>query len=359
MGRNVRSTRGDRYAEKIRRKALRRGLLVDVSREAVQAGLAVPLAISRRLWTSLVQPFPSARPCDCLPLLDLIHWIADEVLQQTPRGGRVLFATPSVKTYWMRELFCVRIQRICRGDKVASVVLLAYDEPYIRLLQGSSPSLPATLLVRLALSVRNLGPVSRACDAASLDIMLATVNRLLGQSPVQSEVKHYVERWAAGVPSSFTPEEYRSVLLRTLAELVSLAAVSTADPPTALLVESLQRRQQTLASRLSDLSVLVESLLRLAATLRSPPGPVPPNPFRPLLSAYVAMHRQLEGGWTLIASEVLASVKLQMSLMESLASDREAETLAVLKAEFQRLEGKPRAEPMVNLARSTGKVLWQ
>ena len=272
MGRDVGSRRGDRHAEKIRRQALRQGLLVDVSPEAARAGLAVPLALSRRLWTSLVQPFPSARPCDCLPLAELINWIAEEVVQQTPCGQRILFATPRVKTYWMRQFYCVRVQRNFRRGKIASVVVLALDEPYVLLRRGSSPSLPATLLLRLALAVRNLGAVARACDAASLDDMLALVNGLLDQSPLQHEVKRYVDRSASGVPRSFTPEEYRSVLLGTLAELVSLAAVSTADPSTALLVESLQRQQQSLASRLSDLSVLVESLLRLAATLRSPPG---------------------------------------------------------------------------------------
>ena len=48
------------------------GQLIDVTEEAQQQGLPFAVYLSRRLWTSLVRPYPFAEPEDCVSLASLL-----------------------------------------------------------------------------------------------------------------------------------------------------------------------------------------------------------------------------------------------------------------------------------------------
>ena len=338
--------------EQIQRRALRRGTLVDVSDQAREIGLDWPVALSRRLFRSLVEPFPSSGPGDCLPLNELLKWVHTEVLGELVFGNSVLLMRPRHLPHWVSDYYLIRVQRVFGDEHPSSLVLLAHDEVFQYVAKNSSTSLPASLLVRLARTVDSLMCVSRACDVPSLDHISSVTYRLVGMSPLQCDVHDYVKQTATGVPSEFSPQEYRAVLLTTLDELVSLAEAVASGLAVTRLVESLRWRLRVVTSRLTELVFLVESMLCLAATLRRKDHRIRPEPFEMLLTAYVAIQKALGAGQTVIAASVVSSVRKQLAVLEHYGEKQVAREVAQLRSRYDWLGSIAKEHGIVDLARS-------
>ena len=83
---------GANRLERIRRRRVKSGELIDVTHEALRHGIAHTVCISKRLWSSLIQPFPFAEPGDCLSLSALLgilkrHLSASHFASATPCGS--------------------------------------------------------------------------------------------------------------------------------------------------------------------------------------------------------------------------------------------------------------------------------
>lgn len=338
-------------ARTIRSEAKFHGHLVDVTRQAREMGVRSRVAVSQRLWKSLVTSYPSSRPSDYLPLDKLLYWVRDRVRPDASPYEDVRLLRPACLPYWVSEHFTIRVQTVLEEQEKVATILMAHDEVFHHLPAGSSTSLPATLLVRLARVVNDLMCLPRACDIPSLNHVSSAVSRLVEMSPLKCEVYDYLERNASSFPPEFTQMELRAVSLKTLDELMLLAEAVAKDHDTRRLVDSIRWRLRVLTSRLTDLVFLTERMLRLAASLQWVERRDLRDPFHVVLTAHVAIQKALSAGQTMVASSVVTSIRRQLSVLKHYLDARHGAELDAFRKQFDWMWGIRSECSLVELAR--------
>ena len=323
--------------------------LTDLTPLAREDELDVRVYVSQRLFSAILRTYPSAGLRDCLSAERLVRWVGEPALRQPPRREPVLLLRPPALPYWVSEYFVLRVRRIYSRRRVWAVVIMAHDETLHRLPQQSPSSLPATLLMRLSLALHNLRQVARPCDGKSLDRMQCVVSQLVGMSPLKSDIERMTQQPDTGPPVEFTRTRYRLLMLNTLVELTRLAEVAAAETPMNQLVRKFSCRLHVLRSRLAEMTIVIESALRLAYDIPWRPCQGAPTPFETLLVAYVSMQKALSAGRTTVSSEVLSLVRKQLHDLQDLVHDRDQKELFYLKARFKRLGGGSREQGIVSL----------
>ena len=81
---------GANRLERLRRRAVAAGELIDVTQDARALGLHETVCVSKRLWQSLIQPYPFAQPDDCLPLSRLLYLLKVHLRTSKPAPSSVL-----------------------------------------------------------------------------------------------------------------------------------------------------------------------------------------------------------------------------------------------------------------------------
>lgn len=116
------------------------------------------------------------------------------------------------------------------------------------------------------------------------------------------------------------------------------------------LVKSLRGWLDVVSSRLTAMTFVVESLLRLAAGVHWRPAPADPTPFEALLTAYLAMQKSLGAGQSVVPAAVLSLVRQQLCYLQDQLPESQLERLSVLNGRFRRLGGDSRNQYFVYLA---------
>ena len=355
----MRNNKTDRLAETARRTSLANGSLIDVSDAARSCGIQLPVALSRSLWTSLVQPFPSARSGDFVSLEKMLGSVQTLIKQEWLAKKQFRYFLPEERPRWIGHSFFVRVQFNYAYGKFAAVVLSSVDEIFIYKPPASPAVLPSALMVRLFRVLLQLPLSGRGADTVLVERMRETANLLMQACPLKGDVYEYFRRWRPQRPTAFSHGEFRAVLSRTLGEvLVCIGACeSEANAP---LVKQLVKFHLAMASPLSDLAEITESLLRLAARLPYREGPMVFNPFPPLLESCFEMRYSLDKGSTTIPAKALQTLREQFSQMDELVVGADRHEYLQLRQWFEKIDDGSPLGNYVNLGRwNDPEPVWQ
>ena len=343
----------DQRAETARRRSLTNGSLIDVSDTAYCLGIQLPVAISRSLWTSLVRTFPSARANDYCSLENLLGQLVAIVEQEYLNRKRYRYFVPENRPAWIGNVFLVRVQFQYANDRIAAVILCSTEEILTNKPFPSPAVIPSGLMVRLFRVLLKFPLCGRGPDTVLIERMRETANLLMKACPLKAEMYDYFSRWRPHRPTGFSNEEFRAVLSRTLGELLICigACESAANAP---LVNELVKYHLALASPLSDLAEIIESLVKLAARMPYQEGPIVFDPFRPLFEACLEMRYSLDRGSTTIPAQALRALRIQLPRMEELVAGADRQEYLRLRQWFEQIDDGSPLGNYVNLGRWHG-----
>ncbi len=346
----MQSRKSERLAELTRLESLTNGSLIDVSDAACASGINVPVALSRGMWTSLVRPFPSAQAGDYFPLEKLLDQLRSVVQMEWLCSKKFRYFLPVDRPAWIGSQFLVRVQFNYARNQLATVVVSSTDEMFVYKSPASPAVLPSSLMVRLFRTLQQLSLCGRGADTVLLERMLDAANLLVQTCPLLIEMSDYFRRWQPQRPTGFSREEFRTLLLRTMAELLIClgACESVAN---ARSVNELVKYHLALASPLSDLAMITESMLRLAARLPHREGPLVGDPFPPLLEACFEMRCSLDYGSTTIPAVALTALREQVCVMDSRVFGAEKKEYLRLREWFNLIDDGSPLGRYVNLGR--------
>lgn len=336
--------------ERQRLRALAAGELRDVTREAREHGFTETVCISNRLWTALMRPYPFAEPNDCLSLATLLRTLMQRLRAPlTSDTGMLLLLPPDVPD-WFQSPCYLRFLITSSKDGRKSIVIRPLSEQFHRCAQHREHSLPATLLVRLAETLRSLTFVSPTAEHGLVDSMRKLVDELIQPNPFHREIAAYVAAIAPDPSLPFPPEGYRSVLLADVDELLAIL-VQCADLKAKPKVEALKSHHRTLLSPLAAFREILEDLLRFTAAVPSHQPTLQGQAFAHLLSLYADTHVRLMQLQTQVPKDALAVVSFHIRLLTQFVAtpdvpflaDMERACASLLSNEWsQSLRGPPR-----------------
>ncbi len=355
----MRQDRSDRLAERARLKSLADGRLIDVSVAAQSSGIRVPVALSRGIWTSLVRPFPSAQPGDFVPLEKLLDQLQTIIPEKKLCSKRFRYFLPVERPTWLGSQFLIHTQFNYIRDRLVAVIICSVDELFAYKPHASPAVLPSTLMVRLFRLLQNLSLCGRAGDTVLLSRMRDAADLLVKACPLLVEMHEYFAGWRPTRPTGFSCEEFRHVQLRTMGELlICLGACESAE--NAKSVNDLVRYHLAMASPLSDLTEITESMLRLAARLPNRIGPILVDPFRHLLEVGYEMRYSLSKGSTTIPAKALKALREQFRMMDALVAGANKQEYLRLREWFEQIDDGSPLGPFVDLGRwNTPEPIWQ
>jgi len=318
---------GENRLERERRRALAAGELKDVSREAREHGLTETVCISNRLWTSLMRPYPFAEPNDCLSLSTLLRALKQRLRAPLTSNAGMLLLLTSDMPDWFRAPCYLRFLIISSNDGPNSIVVRPLSEQFHRCPQHREDSLPATLLVRLAETLRGLMFVSRTAEQGLLVSMQNLVTQLIQLNPFHHDILTYVAGIAPDESLPYPPDDYRSVLLADLDELLAILA-QCAGLDAKPRVEALKSHYRALLSPLAAFRHILEDLLRFTISGSNPHAPFQSQAFSHLLNLYADINARLQRLETVVPRDALAVVRFQIRLLASSLGTPDSQFLA-------------------------------
>lgn len=322
--------------EAIRQRAVRSGELIDVTKLAAEERIPYKVYLSNRLWTSLVKPYPFAQPQDCVSLTALLCLLQIRLYApESVDAHQLVLPSPHVPE-WFRGPCYLKILINRPNDAIPSVVVHPHGEPFHVRSRPREDSLPASLMARLAVTLRHLALDARNAERSLIEAMEATVVKLTRPNPFCSEILHQVASISPAASRRFPPDAYRSLLLTNLDEQLAILAACVESKDVEH-VDSLRRYYRAIVSPLAELTELAEALLRLAAQVPEHHGPIQLQSFRPLLHLYVDVHARLQRQETAMPPQAVAAIQVEMSLLAKMLPHGEAESLAKCEDELKRL----------------------
>jgi hypothetical protein len=313
---------GAYWMERQRRRAVAAGELIDVTQDARLIGLHETVCLSKRLWKSLIQPYPFAQPDDCLPLTRLLSLLKVHLRTSQPSQSHALVVLTSQLPQWFRGpcYLKVFVNSPDRGCK--SIVVQPFLDPFQFGKRGLEESLPATLLVQLATTLRSLSIVARAVEHALIDSMQATVSQLIQANPFRLDIDAHLAAVPAETSLPFSPDDYRVALLADLDEMLAVLS-QCADLKSVLQVESLKSSYRAMLSPLASFCQILEDLLRFAASCA--------NFHAHLLHLYATVIARLQRLETEVPRDVLAVVRFQIRLLAQVVATPNVQFLTDLE----------------------------
>jgi len=297
-----------------RLRALAAGELKDVSREAREHGLTETVCISKRLWTSLMRPYPFAEPNDCLSLSTLLRALKQRLRAPLSSNAGMFLLLPSDIPEWFRAPCYHRLLITSSKDGPNSIVVRPLSEEFHRCPQHREDSLPATLLVRLAETLRGLMFVSRTAEHGLLVSIQSLVTQLIQSNPFHRDILAYVAGIAPDESLPYPPDDYRSILLTDLDELLAILA-QCAGQDAKPKVEALKSHYRALVSPLAAFCRILEDVLRFTVSGSNPNAPFQGQAFSLLLNLYADINARLRRLETVVPSDALAVVRFQLRLL--------------------------------------------
>ncbi len=354
----MRFFQGAARIERRRRRMVATGQLIDVTEEAQQHGLPYTVYMTRRLWTSLVRPYPFAEADDCVSVATLISYLKLRLTAaKSDTPSLLLILSPHVPA-WFRGPCYLKLFVNCPVTTQASVLIQTHGDPFPVRPRPEEDSLPASLVLRLVETLHNLSLAGRNIERVAIDAMQRVALELGKDGPFYSEMLRYIDDLPP--PSSkWLPSESKwALLLAKLDELLAILA-ACANRQAMQQVESLRRHYRVLVSPLAELAELTESLLRMAAEVPNQEGPIRYEPFRPLLNIYVELHSRLKRFETEIPRDALSAIEFHVSWLAKVLPSDLQDALRRIAEQLDRLLESRSGQPMVRLhAGGNHAVVW-
>jgi len=348
---------GANRLEGLRRRAVARGELVDVTLEARKHGIQETVCISKRLWASLIHPYPFADQNDCVSLSKLLGVLKIHPPSRSSNAS-VLLLLPSQLPEWFRRpcYLKVFVNSPARGPK--SIIVQPLSDPFLIYRHCLEDPLPATLLVRLAETLRDLMTVARTAEQGLVDSMQPIVKQLIQSNPFH----HDIDAKMAAVPPDtslpFPPDAYRALLLADLDELLAVLA-QCADLKSKPKIEALKSCYRTLRSPLASFCQILEDLLRFTVSCSSPEASFQSQGFSHLLNIYANVNARLKRLETEVPQDALAIVRFQIRLLAQVVATPNVKLLADIELACASLVGNRWADCTHGPARECrNEVVW-
>ena len=305
---------GANKLERIRRRRVASGELIDVTNEALHHGIADTVCISKRLWTSLIQPFPFAETGDCLSLLALLGILKRHLSASRAHAFLLL---PSLVPEWCGDRCFVKVLVNSPAGGPRSIILQPFSDPLPVFAQRLDDSLPASLLVRLAETLRRLVFISRASDLSILKSMQTVADQLIRSNPFHLEITaHVITSVSPETSLPFPLDDYRLLLLADLDEILAILG-HCADVKAKPKVDALQSPYRALLSPLAAFGRILEDLLRFTVSGSDPQAPFQHQAFALLLNLHAQIITRLNRLETQVPPDALAVVRFQIRLLAS------------------------------------------
>lgn len=344
--------------ERRRRRMVGTGQLIDVTEEARQQGLPYTVYLTRRLWTSLVRPYPFAEQDDCVSVPTLVSYLKLRLTTaKSDSPSLLLILSPHVPA-WFRGPCYLKLFVNRPAETQASVLIQTHGDPFPVRPLPEEDSLPASLVLRIVETLHSLSLVGRNVERASIDAMQRVALELGKDGPFYSEMLRYIDDMPPPSSKWLPSESQRALLLAKLDELLAIL-VASANRLAVLDVQSLRRRYRVLVSPLAELAELTESLVRMAAEVPNQEGLLRYEPFRPLLNIYVELHSLLKRFETEIPRDALSAIEFHVSWLAKVLPSDLQDALRRIAEQLDRLLESRSRQPMVRLhAGGNHAVVW-
>jgi len=220
-------TSKEQYTRRLLEQARLRGQLVDFSEEAAQVGLECRCEMSEHLYRCLFWKYPSAGEHDVARVSSLLKGLQSQLTSPSQPGKRYYYVRPKPPTWWLNYQYFFTLRVTYRGPRLESVVILARQDSLDSLVSRIPRTVPATLLVRLLMSIGRLWTLSYRSERILLRSLSTAVTELLERTPFHDYARLYVQLkrpWLVPVPDQFSREEYRELCLRSLLRQLEVTA---------------------------------------------------------------------------------------------------------------------------------------
>lgn len=332
----MRFFQADTRIERLRRRMVASGQLIDVTEEAHQQGLPYAVYLTRRLWTSLMRPYPFAEPEDRVPLVSILNAVQSRLKAPGFEDVGVLLLMPPHVPDWFRGPCYLKYLVNRPPGNRPSILVQPHGDPFPFRSRPVKDSLPASLVMHLAATLHFFSLLGRNVERTAIEAMQRTALELARETPFYSEIVRNLDATPPATLKWLSPESNRASLLAKLDELLGTLEVS-AGHKTIQQIEWLRRNYRVLVSPLAQLADLTESLIRLAAHVPNQQGPVRYEPFRPLLNIYVELNSRLKRLETVISHDVLSAIEFQISLLAEVLPNDFQDALGQIEQELHRL----------------------
>jgi hypothetical protein len=254
-------------------------------------------------------------------------------------------------------LFTLRLRFNYSGERLVAILVCSDREFFAHKVDDSPDLLPAALLVQLRRLVLDLSLVRRTAESKLVERMWCMSKLLLRSQPARRDLEFWLSGRKPTLPPSFTREEFRLVVLKSLAELlVTMEACGSQGN----YVEKLVGYHQSMVSPLCEPAEVTERLLKLAARSSNEAGPLEDGPFRHLLAAFHAMQSALDCGSSAIYASVLVSVRGQLHGLRAKLGNRAEAELGQLQGWFKRLDQQSPLGSVVDFRYlQEEEIVWQ
>lgn len=334
------------------------GQLIDVTEEAHQQGLSCTVYLSRRLWTSLVRPYPFTEQGDCVSVTTLVSCLKLRLTTAKSDSPSLLLILSPHTPAWFRGPCYLKLFVNRPAETQASVLIQTHGDAFPVRPLPEEDSLPASLVLQLAATLHSLSLVGRNIERVAIDAMLKVALELGKDGPFYSEMLRYIDDLPPPSSKWLPSECQRALLLAKLDELLAILA-ACANRQAMQQVESLRRHYRVLVSPLAELAELTESLLRMAAEVPNQEGPIRYEPFRPLLNLYVELHSRLKRFETEIPRDALSAIEFHVSWLAKVLPSDLQDALRRITDELERLLESRSGQRVVRLhASGNHAVVW-
>ena len=305
---------GANRMERLRRRAVTAGELIDVTQDARVVGLHENVCVSKRLWKSLIQPYPFAQPDDCLPLSRLLSLLKAHLRTSKPAQSHALVVLPSQLPDWFRCPCYLKVFVNSPHRARNSIVVQPFSDPFLISTRPLEDTFPATPLVRLAETLRSLMLVARTAEQGVVDSMRTITAQLIQAHPFRLDIDAHMAAVPPETSLPFPPDDYRAVLLADLDELLAILG-HCADIKSKPKIEALKSHYRAVLSPLASFCQILEDLLRFTVSCSNGQSPFHSQVFAHLLNLYGNVNARLQRLETQVPRDALAVVRFQIRLL--------------------------------------------
>lgn len=353
-----------------REQALDRGLLIDVTEHARQAGIHVPVALTPLAWAASVDVRQSvdqdARLSDLFAALRL-------TLAQERRSDTAHFRLKVTGLTRPQDYKCLGLKatQTRTHDGQEAITIMLPDESFRGLLQDPCVPLAQSLLVEMTITLRELAQVARSHDQQSRYVLEQVLGHLVDEHPhgveLISKHNHFALFPSPSIGRHPLPEiaaapsdqDKREKLLNNVQDIID--ALLTLGPRHAETAATLQASVNMLRSPMATLLHLVRDLLVIAAATIHCKTDQTSHPFDTLLAAHSRLSTSfLYEHTTDFPRCELTSIETQSHELLPLVPRVQRERIAHLQRHMAHLASRPAEnDPFAELEYPAEQADWK
>ncbi len=308
--------------------------LVDLS-EFDSNPFTPPIAATKLLWRTLLWDYPAAQQSDLVDPGRLVSDLSDH-LSWNRKDPIIIPYYLEQRPAWLTKNLSIGVY-YAPSERVVLFLENDFDSP-----SDESLPLPTSLVIKLVCLLGRLRPIARVSDQLSVQKLLSLAQTLTDNHPLQSHIKLAVwnNRARRSMPNHFTREEYRTLLLEELGQLLELISACGLPFSTAA---SFAQHYETLRSPLCELLHITRSLLILIGAM--PESCRHLSPLDDLLDTYVTLRKRLDHPDSPIPERVLEKLRTHTYVLSKLLPGNYREELMHCEQKLALLDSFSRTFP--------------